>query len=587
MFMKRLFVTLAMAVAIGSSADAVPALRVRQTITLADGSTVTAVLQGDEHMHWFETADGRRFVGNGEGRYVPADMVAMKRSAEARRSAIAAERAKRLGRVRSTFCPAGGALRAEIGGDHITYTGKKRGLVILVDFPDQHFADGHDNAYYQRVCNETDFSSDEGYVGSVRDYFYAQSNGLFELTFDIVGPYTAKEKLAYYGGNGANGQGGDINVRRLIKEACDFAADRVNFADYDWDGDGEADQVFVLYSGLSEAAGGAPETIWPHEWRLSSDDTVGKQVYSTGAVDTYGCANELGRKVDKNNEYTDETYPAGVGTFCHEFSHCLGFADMYDYNGQRNYGMCVWDVMDQGAYLGDGMVPCNYTAFERIYAGWVEPIVLDSPASVERMQAVSDFGRPFIIYNDGCADEYYLLDNRMRTGWDAKLYGEGLLVTHVDYDASAWASNAVNYSGYGHQRCTIFHADNKEGRSTLQDLRGDPYPYVNGAIVNDELSSESLPTATLYNANTDGRKFMNKPITAITRADDGTIAFDFMGGDDNNILDNATTATAITTVNMPARSDNGIFSVDGRYLGTDLTKLGKGIYIVRGKKVVK
>ena len=582
-----------MAFAFGSAADAIPALRVKQIITLADGRQVAAELRGDENMHWFETEDGECYVRDAKGVFVAADMQAMEQTAAKRRALAAAHRAQRLSRVRNKQVRSG-EMRASIGGDHVTYTGKKKGLVILVEFPDQPFKEGHDNAYYQRVCNEPGFSMKEDgreYIGSVRDYFYAQSNGQFELTFDVVGPVVAKNKMAYYGGNGSYGNGGDLNVAYLIKEACDYAADYVNFSDYDWDEDGEADQVFVLYSGYSEAAGGAPETIWPHEFYLRANNNVGKQIYSTGAVDTYGCANELGREYDYNaGGFIDESYPAGIGPFCHEFSHCLGFADMYDTNGQKNYGMSFWDVMDQGAYLGDGFTPCNYTAFERIYAGWVEPIVLDKAATVKDMQPASDYGRPFIMYNDNNNDEYYLFENRKKADWDCNLYGEGLIVTHVDYSPSVWASNSVNYSGYGHQHCTIFHADNSDKATSISEIKNDPYPYKkNGKVVNNELTNESTPAATLYNLNTNGRKLMNKPVTEITRnSTNGNISFLVMDGDDNNIINNATPSTAISTVTDNLRSaDNRIYSIDGTYRGTDFSKLGKGIYIVGGRKVVR
>lgn len=471
-----------------------------------------------------------------------------------------------------------------LGGDHITYKGVKKGLVVLVDFKDKKFADGHDLEYYKQIINGKDFiDPTEGYVGSVRDYFLAQSNGQFELDFDVVGPVTMSQNYGYYGRDGAYM---DVNVYKMIKEACDGIKDQVNLADYDWDGDGEADQVFFLYAGLGQASGGSPSTIWPHESQLRYWP-CGVLKYPTGKVNTYACANELQPATQGSSNYIS----AGIGTICHEFSHCLGFADMYDTTGGDGYGMAVFDVMDQGPYNGDGFVPCNYTAFERIYAGWVEPIELDSPATVKDMKSVSDYGRPFIMYNFKNTNEYFLMENRQNTGWDKELYGcNGLLIVHVNYVPSRWTNNSVNASTQEIQCCTVVNADGSREMSDLYSLQGDLYPYVvKGVTKNNKFTDESEPAAKLYNKNSDDTYYLGIPITDIKRYK-GSISFNVCGGDNNNILDNTFKEivdgiNGITVANKTA--DNRVYSIDGCYLGTDASKLGKGIYVVGGKKIVK
>ena len=291
-------------------------------------------------------------------------------------------------------------------------------------------------------------------------------------------------------------------------------------------------------------------------------------------------------------QYTSDQKLAGIGTICHEFSHCLGFADMYDTTANGgNYGMGFFDVMASGSYNGGGFIPCNYNAYERIYAGWTEPIVLEDPASVKAMKSTQDYGRPFIIYNDKHPEEFFTLENREKKGWDAALYGSGMMITHVDYDQSVWGVNQVNASASDHQRCTIFHADNDDNGQDLGSIQNDLYPYmVSGAVMNDELTDDSRPAAKLYNKNTDGTKFMGKPVTAIRKNADGTMSFDFMGGSEENILDNTTKKeeTAIKDIKADTRkADNRVYSIDGRYLGDDINALGKGLYIVGGKKELK
>lgn len=582
--MKKLYLMLSMLFAFGAAANAVPAKKLQKVITLTNGTQVSVELRGDEYLSWWEGTDGTAYRATADENVFEAfDLEAQKPAAAARRARAEQGRVARLARVKNSLKGADDKMRG-LGGDHITYKGVKKGLVVLVDFKNKKFADGHDLEYYKNVINGKDFSDEEeGYVGSVRDYFLAQSNGQFELDFDVVGPVTMSKNSGYYGNDGAYQK--DEKVYEMIKEACDGIQDKVNLKDYDWDGDGEADQVFFLYAGLGQASGGSPGTIWPHESELRYWP-CGVLSYSTGKINTYACANELQPETQGSSRYIS----AGIGTICHEFSHCLGFADMYDTTGGGGYGMSVFDVMDQGSYNGNGFVPCNYTAFERIYAGWVEPIELIDPATVKDMKSVSDYGRPFIMYNYKNTNEYFLLENRQNTGWDKGLYGSnGLLIVHVNYVPSRWANNSVNSSAEKIQCCTVVNADGSR-ENTQYSLQGDLYPYeVKGVTMNDEFTDESEPAAKLYTKNSDNSYALGIPITQIKRSK-GSVSFLVCGGDANNVIDNTFNGVVdgINGVTVAKKAaDNRIYSIDGRYLGTDASALGKGIYVVGGKKIVK
>lgn len=584
--MKKLYLMLSMLFAFGTAANAVPAKKLQKVITLANGTQVSVELRGDEYLSWWEGTDGTayRTTATDENVFEAFDLEAQKPAAAARRARTEQGRVARLARVKNSLKGADDKMRG-LGGDHITYKGVKKGLVVLVDFKNKKFADGHDLEYYKNVINGKDFTDEEeGYVGSVRDYFLAQSNGQFELDFDVVGPVTMSNNYGYYGGDKEYQK--DNLVYEMIKEASDAIQDQVNLKDYDWDGDGEADQVFFLYAGLGQASGGSASTIWPHESELRYWP-CGVLSYPTGKINTYACANELQPVTQGSTNYIS----AGIGTICHEFSHCLGFADMYDTSGGGGYGMSVFDVMDQGSYNGNGFVPCNYTAFERIYAGWVEAIELDSPATVKDMKSVSDYGRPFIMYNYKNTNEYFLMENRQNTGWDEGLYGSnGLLVTHVNYVPSRWINNSVNSSKEKVQCCTVVNADGSREISNTLSLQGDLYPYESkGVTMNDEFTDDSEPAAKLYNKNSDNSYALGIPITQIKRSK-GSVSFLVCGGDDKNVIDNTFNGVVdgINGVTVVKKTvDNRIYSIDGRYLGTDASALGKGIYVVGGKKVVK
>ena len=487
------------------SASAVP-VRPGQwkTITLADGERVYVQFKGDEWLHFYEDAEGGRYVET-DGVFVKADAAMLKSKMRMRRH-NASSSAGRLVKNRARRVA--------------SYTGKRKGLVILVDFPSKSFAKGHDSQLFSRICNEQGFS--EGFFkGSIKDYFLAQSGGAFELDFDVVGPVTASRNSSFYAGFD-----GTEYVTELLREACKLVEDQVNFADYDWDGDGEVEQVYLLYAGMGQHDGGSSSTIYPHEWSLA-ESGEGLLKVDDVYVNTYACGCEL----DGDNRVE------GIGLMCHEFSHCLGIMDMYDTGDNGHFGMDSWDLMDYGCYNDDAYQPCGYTSYEKWICGWLEPIELQKDTTIADMKALSEGGEAYIIYNDNNRDEYYLLENRQLTGWDASNYGAGLLVLHVDYDEVIWMNNCINTTGTfrrvdgytenfsnDHQRLTIFHADNNATTSEW-GLYGDPYPYGS----NNSLTNTSTPAATLYHANTDGSFYMNKGIQGITQHDDGTISFDFIG----------------------------------------------------------
>lgn len=555
------------------SAQAVPAKKgVWRMVTLADGTQKRVELRGDEFCSYWVDAEGVSYNLDSESkRYVRVDANALQLRASQLRAKANQDRIERMAKVRRM------ATKKSLGQTNGSYFGKKKGLIILVQYKDKKFKFGHNQKMYNRIANETGYANSLGFVGSVKDYFLAQSNGQFELDFDVVGPYTLNHEYAYYGA--PSGDSHDVRPCDMVYDACRLADPDVNFADYDWDGDGYVEQVYVLFAGLGQAAGGDENTIWPHEYKLQQGNN-GSYVSKDNnvVVNTYACGPEL------TLQYTPVAYRErvdGIGTLCHEFSHCLGYPDLYDTGNGGNFGMGEFDLMDAGSYNGESFCPPNYSAYEKWFAGWITPTVLDKPASVKGMQAQDvKYGQAFVVYNDNNKNEYYLIENRQQNVgiWDKQLPASGMMITHVDYDKDIWEYNNVNtfvnYSNLynDHQRLTIFHADNDESTETQA---GDLYPF-NG---NNSLTDTSSPAATIYQGGTT----MGKPITNITQNEDGSIDFDFMGGSNDNII------SGIHFVENDEMSSfgQGVYSLDGRYMGTSVNGLDKGIYIVNGKKIVK
>ena len=462
------------------------------------------------------------------------------------------------------------------------FEGSKRGLVILAEFTDSKFNSANNREKYDHILNEPGYTTSEGFRGSVADYFKAQSAGMFDLEFDVVGPYTASHNAKYYGSNDNNGE--DKLAHELIIEMCKAADADVDYHNYDWDGDGEAEEVFVIYAGKGEADTGTKNLIWPHMWTFT-EAIGGKLELDSVKIDIYACANEL----------TSNSRINGIGTLCHEFSHCMGLPDFYDISYSGEFGMDDFDLMSGGNYRGSGFCPVGYTAYEKMVCGWITPIELsDADVTVDSLLPMSEHGDAYIIYNDAHPDEYYLIENRQRTGWDSYYPAHGLMITHVDYDEAVWMDNIPNTivtkaeaqemglifcNGNTHQRMTLFHADNDDDKKYWDAENGyhwrstistDLYPCGR----NDSLTATSKPAAKLYNKNSIGEEIMQGSILDIKENEDHTMSFRYRA--------QTPVADAIRHIDSDKRTHQ-IYTLDGRRVRS---MQRKGLYIVDGKKVV-
>ena len=503
--MRRLFWTIVAFLATSLCIDAVPVSgRFHGVFATVQGDSIRVKLMGDEHLSFWQSDDGRCFRLSADQRLHEIDLQAEKV------------------RLMATAKPH----RSPALGDFKHYEGQYKGVIILANFSDRKFKEGHDLELYNNVANTEGFTNTMGFKGSVRDYFLSQSRGKFDFSFDVIGPVELSHSYKYYGEDAPNGSSHNIHAGEMIAEACQLVGNDTDWSQYDWDGDGEVEQVFVLFAGEGQHNSTDTYTIWPHKHSLLQSDYGKVLQLGDYTIDQYACSSEM----------HSTTQISGIGVICHEFSHCFGFPEHYDaaLGSSGNFGMNKWDVMGLGNYNGNGFIPAGYTSYERMVLGWLDPIELkNDEMQVDGMRPLSEDGDAYIIYNDANPDEFYMLENRQQTGWDAALPGRGLLIVHVDFDKQIWEANGVNVIQTvgnfqnDHQRMTIFHADNDE-QATDFSLQRDPYPYGK----RDSLTDNSFPPARLYTPNLAGKKLMGKPITNITRNADLTISFHFYGNNE-------------------------------------------------------
>ena len=397
--------------------------------------------------------------------------------------------------------------------------------VVLISFSDRDFSMADPAVYYNRLFNESGFNEGAG-VGCVADYFRDQSSGRLNLQFDIYGPVKLDTIAA--GGRMYDVFGNDA-VNAAAAKLCE--TETTDFSIYDWNQDGKVNQLIVVMAGYTgnEVSG----YVWPSTGNIN--------LTLPGGIPTSMSSTSC--------EMWRNDHLCGIGTIVHEFCHTLGLPDIYPVGSATAFSVAdEWDLMDGGNYTNYGWCPPNLTTMERMYMGWDQPVELSAATSITGMKPLSEGGETYIIRNPQNSNEYYLLENRKQSGWDFGIPGNGLLISHVNFDEVSWLDNAVNENDTCF-RYDIFHADGKSYLDWDKDNNGNDYtkwvdeerlhnkylstsvyPYTNPEtlVINASLTNESDPASTLFTANTDGKKLMSKPITNIQLAADGSISFDFM-----------------------------------------------------------
>ncbi|MCM1004967.1 MAG: M6 family metalloprotease domain-containing protein [Prevotella sp.] len=494
---------------------AVPAKREVQTVTQPDGSTLRIKKIGDEFRHFTLTEDDIILADAPDGGYCygrlnnagfveSTGVLAVDLS---KRSFMPVE-AMNFKEVDLKAVPLSPKKipQTGVGLDKTTFPGKgsPNVLVILVEYKDYRFRTSDPLKYFDGMLNEEGFSQYGG-TGSCSEYFKENSMGQFTPNFVCLGPVQLPNKRSYYGGNDYGGS--DRAPEEMVIDAIKILDPDYDFSIFDNDGDGEIDNVYVIYAGQGEASYGDASTVWPHSWSLAE---AGKSLMVDGvAVNHYGCSNEW-----------EQTRPDGIGTFVHEFSHVMGLPDLYNtVSNTVNYTPESYSVLDYGPYNNNGCTPPAYGAYERNSLGWIDLEVIDEPMDGE-LEHILSSNKAYIIPTES-KNEFFLLENRQQEGWDKYIPGHGMLVWHIDFNASVWANNVVNNNEY-HQYVDLEEACGYNG-TTEAVFAAYPFPGTKNVT---SFTDDTTPSMKAWNG-----QGLNMPITDIAETD-GVITFKAAGGDD-------------------------------------------------------
>lgn len=520
--MRKIFF-LAISALVTFVVSAVPAVPGVLEATQPDGTTLLVRIMGDEFFNFQTTADGYTIMKNTNGYYVYAikngnDLIASNVIARNENMRTATEQtflkglSKRL--ISDTKANEGKVKRAkadyatrEDGLKTTTYDYNNfKGLIILVDYSDIHFSRSDMQQFYNLMVNEqgyTGFTNEDGSsnpygacTGSVRDYFYDNSQGRFAPTFDVYGPVT----LNNYSSNSHNQTSGSGAIWAAALRALDS---QIDYSQYDTDNDGNIDMVFFIGAGSgSNSDSSNPQHLWPHKSDLYWQNlTLDDKRFRTYACSTEYLYNSINGIID------------GIGTICHEFSHVLGLPDLYDTDYAQSGGQSQhpgeWEIMAGGCYQNNSRTPVAYSLYDRYSIGFANAQKITGKGKYTLHQ-IGSTGEGYILDSPESNVKFYI-ENRQKTRWDTEAPGHGMLVYRVDSTSTyAWESNNPN-SNPSHNYYVMLRA----GNGTENAQESDAFP-AGGTNLISNLTTPSLVT---FNG-----KSCQHNITNI-REEDGVIYF--------------------------------------------------------------
>ena len=366
-------------------------------------------------------------------------------------------------------------------------TGNRSAIVLLVDFSDCAAT------RRQTDINDMLFSSGTYPSGSMRDFYREVSYGKLDVTGQVSGAgggwYRAPHPKTYYTGGNYGFGNYPQNAQKLVEDVVGLAAPFIDFSRYDGDGDSVVEALIVIAAGSGAERTGNVNDLWSHKWDMPAKTLNGV------TVQNYFLAPEDGQ----------------VGVMSHEFGHLLcRWPDLYD-TDYSSRGTGQWDLMASGSWNGNGDRPAHPTAWCKVKAGWLTPVLI---YNVKKDVTIAPYATHEQVYKLPIGSinskEYFLLTNRRKTGFDDHLPGEGLIIEHVD--------DSINSNtDENHYLVDIEQGDGARHLNTNANSGDGEDPFPSGA--NNGFTAASTPGSNAYNGSSS-----NISVTGIQRSGENIAA---------------------------------------------------------------
>jgi len=280
-------------------------------------------------------------------------------------------------------------------------------------------------------------------LSHLRDYYRGASRGRMEITWYLDPTlYTMPEDMGYYGADATE----ESRVVELARTLVDSADAKVDFSKYD--------HVFIIHAGPgqeTDLAGDSREQIWSSFYDRSDIDAAYPDTTVPGII-TGDSLN--GEPFHVNNfaivtedASQDFNFVGTLGIWAFQIGNRVGIVPLFDSEPPAaidSQGVGVFDLMAYGLFNAVGLVPGFPSAFNRMLAGWVDPVTIDgeTPATVNLADINTGADTDTLcIKIPITGNEYYLVVNRVH---DANFDS---LFTFVDYDSNLVPENTDSLGG--------------------------------------------------------------------------------------------------------------------------------------------
>ena len=379
-----------------------------------------------------------------------------------------------------------------------TTIGAKVGLTLLIDFPDVPAT--YPQSSFEAFLNG-DAYTENGNNGSVKKYFSDVSNGRLTYT-NVVTLYVRMEQPRSYYNDTSIVDNSGTQGRLLINDALAILKARSDyistilptFNSLTVDGSNRVVAFNVFFAGAN--SGVWARGLWPHSWVLASSVVLGN-----------------GKSVNRYQITNIGAYPT-IGTFSHENGHMLcGFPDLYDYDvgvDDSIGGAGYFSLMGYGNNLDSGKNPGQVDAYLKLAAGWATAIDITSTSNLTgTLIAAPNSGyNTFYRYRKpGVTTEYFLLENRQKTGRDFKLPSAGVAIWHVDQLGDRDNQSLVPNSTHQNYELTLVQADNLwhfQNNVNLGDISDLYYLGNSAAVYTNRLDDASSPHGHWWDGTASG-----------------------------------------------------------------------------------
>ena len=373
-------------------------------------------------------------------------------------------------------------------------TYKVKQLVILARFADHTHRTLPSQADFNILFNNQGPHPTIAPTGSVRDYFKVNSYGQVDIESTIYGWVTLPKTEAYY----ANGNRGKWRFQQeAVTDAVKLVQARynVNFRDFDVDGDGTVDMLYIVHSGYAAESAGIDEYGTPNNGRIVSHRSNKHWTTRSGVkLNNYATSNALHGSRGSNM--------GRIGVIAHEIGHfdVFGFLpDMYGSNaglGISSYGLMgnSWGI------TGSQYHPPMMSPYSKMKSGFLTPQVITSSGRYS-LRPSATHKEIYRIDLGTSGTEYLLIENRQPIEFDEKLPQGGLCIWHIDLKVGqrtegfpgqpGWPGNGKHYGNallqadgqyqlekflsYG-DRYDVFHADGVNSLGPSQNVHTGPFP---------------------------------------------------------------------------------------------------------------